>query len=160
MISLIVLFMTYGSAINYNIYEHCMLCRILLKTHGCLSRGYCLININDVHYFYFSYKLHYLTSLFFSSKFDDIYDEDYFVNTLENDVRVVNKIPEYLMERFDHNLTNVYNFRVKAWSPIQYYGDAVLPKLLEEKWAWISCVSSLFIFKIFIINFFIFNVLS
>ncbi|XP_015895500.1 protein ESMERALDA 1 isoform X1 [Ziziphus jujuba] len=67
------------------------------------------------------------------SKFDDIYDEDYFVSTLENDVRVVNKIPEYLMERFDHNLTNVYNFRVKAWSPIQYYGEAVLPKLLEEK---------------------------
>ncbi|KAE8022860.1 hypothetical protein FH972_008623 [Carpinus fangiana] len=67
------------------------------------------------------------------SKFRDIYDEDYFVSSLENDVRVVNKIPDYIMERFDKNMSNVYNFRIKAWSPIQYYRDAVLPRLLEEK---------------------------
>ncbi|KAL5553425.1 hypothetical protein UlMin_040826 [Ulmus minor] len=67
------------------------------------------------------------------SKFKDIYDEDYFIGTLENDVQVVNKIPEYIMERFDHNMSNVYNFRIKAWSPVQYYRDAVLPRLLEEK---------------------------
>ncbi|KAF7808738.1 protein ESMERALDA 1 [Senna tora] len=67
------------------------------------------------------------------SKFRDIYDEEYFVNTLKNDVRVVDKIPEYLMERFGSNFTNVHNFRIKAWSSIQYYRDVVLPKLLEEK---------------------------
>ncbi|KAJ4840598.1 Protein ESMERALDA 1 [Turnera subulata] len=67
------------------------------------------------------------------SKFNDIYDEEFFINTLIHDVRVVDKIPEYIMERFDHNLTNVYNFRVKAWSPIHYYKDVVLPRLLEEK---------------------------
>ncbi|KAI4357640.1 hypothetical protein L6164_001577 [Bauhinia variegata] len=67
------------------------------------------------------------------SKFRDIYDEAYFINTLKNDVRVVDKIPEYLMERFGSNMTNVYNFRIKAWSSIQYYRDVVLPKLLEEK---------------------------
>ncbi|KAK7273838.1 hypothetical protein RIF29_14902 [Crotalaria pallida] len=67
------------------------------------------------------------------SKFSDIYDEEYFVNTLKNDVRVVEKIPEYLMERFGSNLSNVYNIRIKAWSSIQYYRDVVLPKLLEEK---------------------------
>ncbi|KAE9595421.1 hypothetical protein Lal_00031271 [Lupinus albus] len=67
------------------------------------------------------------------SKFSDIYDEEYFVNTLKNDVRVVEEIPEYLMERFGSNMTNVYNFRIKAWSSIQYYKDVVLPKLLEEK---------------------------
>lgn len=67
------------------------------------------------------------------SKFKDIYDEDYFINSLKNDVRVVNKIPEFLMERFDNNMTNVYNFRIKAWAPIRYYKDAVLPLLLEEK---------------------------
>ncbi|CAJ1939607.1 unnamed protein product [Sphenostylis stenocarpa] len=50
-----------------------------------------------------------------------------------NDVRVVDKIPEYLMERFGSNMTNVHNFRIKAWSSIQYYRDVVLPKLLEEK---------------------------
>jgi hypothetical protein len=68
-----------------------------------------------------------------SSKFEDIYDEDYFISTLENVVRVVDKIPEYLMERYDNNMTNVQNFRVKAWAPVQYYRDVVLPKLLEER---------------------------
>ncbi|XP_038874578.1 protein ESMERALDA 1 [Benincasa hispida] len=66
------------------------------------------------------------------SKFSEIYDEEYFIKTLENDVRIVNKIPDYIMERFDHNMTNVYNFRIKAWSSIQYYRDTVLPRLLEE----------------------------
>ncbi|PKA63149.1 Uncharacterized protein AXF42_Ash007945 [Apostasia shenzhenica] len=67
------------------------------------------------------------------SKFKDIYDEDHFVATLQNDVRVVDSIPEYIMERFGNNMSNVYNFRIKAWSSIQYYRDAVLPKLIEEK---------------------------
>lgn len=67
------------------------------------------------------------------SKFSDIYDEDYFVRTLENDVRVVDNIPGYLMERFDRNMSNVYNFKIKAWSPVQYYKDTVLPRLLEER---------------------------
>jgi hypothetical protein len=69
----------------------------------------------------------------YSSKFSDIYDEEYFVNTLKNDVRMVEKIPEHLMERFGSNMTNVFNFRIKAMSPIQYYRDVVLPKLLEEQ---------------------------
>ncbi|KAL9241936.1 hypothetical protein vseg_015988 [Gypsophila vaccaria] len=67
------------------------------------------------------------------SKFSDIYDEDYFINTLQNEVRVVTKIPDYLMERYDHNMSNVYNFRIKAWSSIQYYKDNVLPRLLDEQ---------------------------
>jgi hypothetical protein len=52
---------------------------------------------------------------------------------LENIVRVVDKIPGYLMERYDNNMTNVHNFRVKAWAPVQYYRDVVLPRLLEER---------------------------
>nr|GLL41682.1 uncharacterized protein At1g04910-like isoform X1 [Ipomoea trifida] len=67
------------------------------------------------------------------SKFGDIYDEEFFVQTLEHDVRVVNTLPDYIMGRFDYNMSNVYNFRIKAWSSINYYRDTVLPKLLEEK---------------------------
>uniref|UniRef100_A0A0D9WHB7 O-fucosyltransferase family protein n=1 Tax=Leersia perrieri TaxID=77586 RepID=A0A0D9WHB7_9ORYZ len=59
----------------------------------------------------------------------DIYDEDHFVKQLQNDVRVVEKVPDFIMERFGHNLSNAFNFKIKAWSPIQYYKDAVLPKL-------------------------------
>ncbi|KAL0463473.1 UNVERIFIED_CONTAM: protein ESMERALDA 1 [Sesamum latifolium] len=67
------------------------------------------------------------------SKFGDIYDEGFFMKTLENDVRIVKTVPGYIMERFDYNFSNVYNFRIKAWSSIQFYRDTVLPKLLEEK---------------------------
>uniref|UniRef100_A0A0E0JQV6 O-fucosyltransferase family protein n=1 Tax=Oryza punctata TaxID=4537 RepID=A0A0E0JQV6_ORYPU len=67
------------------------------------------------------------------SKFSDIYDEEHFVQRLKNDVRVVDKVPEFIMERFGHNLSNVFNFKIKAWSPIQYYKDAVLPKLIEDR---------------------------
>ncbi|VAH66241.1 unnamed protein product [Triticum turgidum subsp. durum] len=67
------------------------------------------------------------------SKFSDIYDEDHFVQRLKNDVRVVDKVPGFIMERFSNNLSNVHNFKIRAWSPIQYYKDVVLPKLIEEK---------------------------
>ncbi|KAL8531857.1 hypothetical protein ACS0TY_008454 [Phlomoides rotata] len=67
------------------------------------------------------------------SKFGEIYDEEFFVKTLENDVRIVKTVPGYIMERFDYNMSNVYNFRIKAMSSIRYYTDTVLPKLLEEK---------------------------
>ncbi|KAG6412986.1 hypothetical protein SASPL_125682 [Salvia splendens] len=67
------------------------------------------------------------------SKFSDIYDEELFIKTLETDVRIVKTITGNIMERFDYNLSNVYNFRIQAWSSINYYKDTVLPKLLEEK---------------------------
>ncbi|XP_020243689.1 LOW QUALITY PROTEIN: uncharacterized protein At1g04910-like [Asparagus officinalis] len=72
------------------------------------------------------------------SKFKDIYDEDHFITTLKNDVRVVSKVPEFIMERFDHNMSNVVNFKVKAWASIKYYTDHVLPKLIEERFIRIS----------------------
>ncbi|KAG0473679.1 hypothetical protein HPP92_015536 [Vanilla planifolia] len=72
------------------------------------------------------------------SKFSDIYDEDHFITTLQHDVRVVDKIPEYIMERFGHNVSNVHNFKIKAWSSVRYYKDMVLPKLIEEKFIRIS----------------------
>ncbi|KAH0704308.1 hypothetical protein KY290_019660 [Solanum tuberosum] len=67
------------------------------------------------------------------SKFSDIYDEEFFVKTLANDVRVVDKVPGLIMERFDHNMTNVYNFRIKALSSVSYYRGTVLPKMVEEQ---------------------------
>ncbi|CAN6341768.1 unnamed protein product [Urochloa humidicola] len=72
------------------------------------------------------------------SKFSDIYDKDHFVQRLQNDVRVVDKIPDFIMERFGHNLSNVFNFKIKAWARIQYYKDVVLPKLIEERFIRIS----------------------
>ncbi|KAK3162431.1 hypothetical protein QOZ80_1BG0089470 [Eleusine coracana subsp. coracana] len=67
------------------------------------------------------------------SKFSDIYDEDHFIHHLKNDVRVVDKVPDFIMARLGHNLSNVFNFKIKAWSSIQFYEDVVLPKLIEER---------------------------
>ncbi|KAK1288045.1 Uncharacterized protein QJS10_CPB19g01834 [Acorus calamus] len=67
------------------------------------------------------------------SKFNNIYDEEHFISTLKTEVRVVNSLPGYIMDRFGHNMSNVFNFRVKAWSSIKYYKDDVLPKLVEER---------------------------
>lgn len=70
---------------------------------------------------------------FMCSKLKDIYDERFFISTLANDVRVVDKIPGYLMERFDQNMSNVLNFKVNALASIEFYKDVILPRLLEEK---------------------------
>ncbi|PIA24950.1 hypothetical protein AQUCO_14200019v1 [Aquilegia coerulea] len=72
------------------------------------------------------------------SKFKEIYDEEHFIKTLKNDVRVVDRLPDFIMGRYDYNMTNVYNFKIKAWSPIRYYRDTVLPKLHEELFIRIS----------------------
>ncbi|MQL89600.1 hypothetical protein Taro_022179 [Colocasia esculenta] len=66
-----------------------------------------------------------------SSKFGEIFDEDYFINTLRSHVRVVKELPEDVLLRFDNNLSNIVNLRVKAWSSKTYYIQKVLPKLLE-----------------------------
>lgn len=67
------------------------------------------------------------------SEFKDIYDEEFFLSTLKNDVRIVDKVPGYLMERYNSNTSNLLNFKVKAWAPVQYYKDEILPRLLEER---------------------------
>ena len=88
----------------------------------CQYYTFLLVNCINVRHFIFAY-----------SKFSDIYDKDHFVQRLQNDVRVVDKIPDFIMERFGHNLSNVFNFKIKAWARIQYYKDVVLPKLVEER---------------------------
>ncbi|XP_057838853.1 protein ESMERALDA 1 isoform X2 [Cryptomeria japonica] len=42
------------------------------------------------------------------------------------------KLPEAVMEKFDNNMSNIFNFKAKAWSPVNYYEEKVLPKLLED----------------------------
>lgn len=66
-----------------------------------------------------------------SSKFGDIFDEDYFIEALRNDVRVIRQLPEDVLKRFDNNISNIVNLRVKGWSSSTYYVQKVLPKLLK-----------------------------
>ncbi|KAJ7949699.1 O-fucosyltransferase [Quillaja saponaria] len=66
-----------------------------------------------------------------SSTFGDIFDEDYFINSLRSHVNVVRELPGDILQQFDNNTSNIVNLRVKAWSSPTYYIHKVLPKLLE-----------------------------
>ncbi|KAL5715286.1 O-fucosyltransferase 11 [Ranunculus cassubicifolius] len=66
------------------------------------------------------------------SGFGDIYDEDHFVNTLEEYVTVVRQLPPDLMERYNYNLSNVSNIAVRGWAPVSYYVQEIYPVLLEQ----------------------------
>ncbi|WOL12908.1 hypothetical protein Cni_G21677 [Canna indica] len=66
-----------------------------------------------------------------SSKFEDIFDEDYFIEKLKHNVRVVKELPEDIYQRFDNNISNILNMRTKALSSKTYYLHRVLPKLLK-----------------------------
>uniref|UniRef100_A0A804RCY7 O-fucosyltransferase family protein n=1 Tax=Zea mays TaxID=4577 RepID=A0A804RCY7_MAIZE len=65
------------------------------------------------------------------SKFGDIFDEDHFIETLKEHVRVVKKLPEDVLLRFNHNISSIPNMRTKAYSSPNHYVQNVLPKLLE-----------------------------
>ncbi|KAJ0805251.1 putative GDP-fucose protein O-fucosyltransferase [Helianthus annuus] len=66
-----------------------------------------------------------------SSKFGDIFDEEFFIYALRHHVNVVRELPADILERFDNNISNIVNLRVKGWSSPTYYLQKVLPRLLE-----------------------------
>ncbi|KAI3991408.1 hypothetical protein MKX01_006707, partial [Papaver californicum] len=66
-----------------------------------------------------------------SSKFGEIFDDEFFIYALKNNVNVIKELPKDILHRFDNNISNIVNLRVKAWSTPSYYLRKVLPKLLE-----------------------------
>ncbi|KAJ9145955.1 hypothetical protein P3X46_028280 [Hevea brasiliensis] len=68
-----------------------------------------------------------------SSKFGDIFDEDFFIHALKNDVDVVPELPREVLDQFDNNISSIVNLRVKAWSSPAYYLQKVLPKLMQMR---------------------------
>ncbi|CAM0950173.1 unnamed protein product [Alopecurus aequalis] len=65
------------------------------------------------------------------SKFSDIFDEDRFIETLRQHVRVVKELPKDVLLRFNHNTSSIPNMRTKAYSSPDHYVQKVLPKLVE-----------------------------
>ncbi|XP_021748414.1 uncharacterized protein At1g04910-like isoform X2 [Chenopodium quinoa] len=66
------------------------------------------------------------------SHFDDIYDEQHFINTLAGFVRVTRELPRELMEQYDYEISNVPIVQVPAWSSISYYLEEVFPILRNQ----------------------------
>lgn len=77
------------------------------------------------------------------SKFEDIFDEEFFIDALKHHVKVVRELPEDVLQRFDNNLSNIVNLRVKGWSSPTHYLHKVLPKLVE-----LGYVSSTFLSQV------------
>ncbi|XLR13970.1 hypothetical protein S83_041908 [Arachis hypogaea] len=76
------------------------------------------------------------------SNFGDIFDEDFFIETLGNRVHVVRELPSDILQRFNNNISNIVNLRVKAWSSPAHYLQKVLPQLLEMGCVFFPSVSS------------------
>lgn len=74
------------------------------------------------------------------SKFEDIYDEDHFISTLDGYVKVVRQLPKSLMEKYAGNETSMPNLRVPAWATVKYYLSEVYPVLRTHGY-WVSSVS-------------------
>ncbi|XP_004499554.1 O-fucosyltransferase 9 isoform X2 [Cicer arietinum] len=68
-----------------------------------------------------------------SSHFGDIFDENFFIQSLEKHVHVVRELPADILQQFDNNISNIVNLRVKAWSSPAHYLQKVLPHLLEMR---------------------------
>ncbi|XP_020868626.1 uncharacterized protein At1g04910 isoform X2 [Arabidopsis lyrata subsp. lyrata] len=66
-----------------------------------------------------------------SSKFGDIFDEDFFIYALSKNVNVVKELPKDILERYNYNISSIVNLRLKAWSSPAYYLQKVLPQLLR-----------------------------
>lgn len=66
-----------------------------------------------------------------SSKFGDIFDEDFFIYALSKNVKVVKELPKDILERYNYNISSIVNLRLKAWSSPAYYLHKVLPQLLR-----------------------------
>ncbi|KGN52707.1 O-fucosyltransferase 9 [Cucumis sativus] len=66
-----------------------------------------------------------------SSKFGDIFDEDFFIQALSKHVNIVRELPADVLQQYNNNISSIVNLRVKAWSSPMYYLHKVLPKLLQ-----------------------------
>ena len=76
-------------------------------------------------------------SFFFSfsaifSRFRDIFDEEYFIESLSQQVRILRELPKEVMARYD-NASMIYKVsKVKAWSLPRFYLENALPELKKR----------------------------
>ena len=47
-------------------------------------------------------------------------------------MKVVAELPDELISKYDHNITNIPHLRVEAWAPAKHYLGEVYPVLQEQ----------------------------
>ncbi|KAG0623720.1 hypothetical protein M758_3G196200 [Ceratodon purpureus] len=66
------------------------------------------------------------------SRFRDIFDEDYFIESLSKQVRILRELPKEVMDRYE-NASMIYKVpKVKAWSLPRFYLENALPELKKR----------------------------
>ncbi|CAM6020396.1 unnamed protein product [Sphagnum balticum] len=65
------------------------------------------------------------------SVFGDIFDEDHFINSLAQQVRILKELPKEVMSRFE-NISMIQRVKVKAWSLPRFYLETALPLLKQH----------------------------
>ena len=85
----------------------------------CKSSTYYFLSLTEFHCDW------YHASLLTCSNFSDVFDEDHFINSLANDVKVIKKLPKELS-----SATKVVK-HFRSWSGLEYYQDEIA-SLWEE----------------------------
>jgi hypothetical protein len=65
------------------------------------------------------------------SVFGDIFDEEHFINSLAQHVRILKELPKEVMSRFE-NISMIQRVKVKAWSLPRFYLETALPLLKQH----------------------------
>ncbi len=65
------------------------------------------------------------------SVFGDIFDEEHFINSLAQQVRILKELPKEVMSRFE-NISMIQRVKVKAWSLPRFYLETALPLLKQH----------------------------
>lgn len=66
------------------------------------------------------------------SRFRDIFDEDYFIESLSQQVRILRELPKEVMDQYE-NASMIYKVpKVKAWSLPRFYLENPLPELKKR----------------------------
>ncbi|KAK4752004.1 hypothetical protein SAY87_020802 [Trapa incisa] len=66
-----------------------------------------------------------------SSNFSEIFDEEFFIDSLKNNVKVVRQLPEDVLQQYNYNISSIVNLRLKGWSTPAHYLQKVLPKMKQ-----------------------------
>ncbi|KAL5759310.1 hypothetical protein ACOSQ2_018148 [Xanthoceras sorbifolium] len=60
------------------------------------------------------------------SQFPDIFDVDYFINSLRDEIRILKELPPALKRKVEAE--NLYSMHAISWSNMTYYYDVILPR--------------------------------
>ena len=113
-----------GGCISFECYSCCSRVGSYIFQEG--HKVYCLALANHIWYFYWSLSLN--LCAIFCSNFSELFDTEWFITFLRNDVRIVKELPD-----MGGNFVATYTVRVPRKCTPKCYEDRVLPVLVRKR---------------------------